>query len=327
MTYRPTLAVVCAQGVDRAPTQVVDTAVRAERLGYDEVWIGEMATFDAFALAVAVGHRTERIPLVIGPLAVAVRDPVMIAMGVASVATLSERTVNVALGSSSHTVVRAWHGRSRTRSVQRIEETIDALRPLLDGEKVSVEGDLVRTSGYHLRLPAPRSTITVAAFGTDTIGVAARRADRMVINLVTPEAAGRLGQQLSDASAAADRPRPRLAAWIPAALDPTPAALADIKRALVGYLAAPGYRDMFIAAGFESIVALAQLRGHPPELLAQVPDELPAAIGLVGDRETVARRLADYRAAGVDDICLVTGYGGDEESRYTLEALRPQPGG
>jgi alkanesulfonate monooxygenase SsuD/methylene tetrahydromethanopterin reductase-like flavin-dependent oxidoreductase (luciferase family) len=87
---------------DRDPLEALDTAHLVDELGYDELWIGEMATFDAFALGAAVAARTERIPLTIGPLAVAVRDPMALAMGTASVAALGGgRPVGLALGSSS----------------------------------------------------------------------------------------------------------------------------------------------------------------------------------------------------------------------------------
>ena len=99
---------------DRPAAEVVRTAQVADGLEYGEIWIGEMATFDAFALGAVVAERTSRAALTIGPLAVAVRDPVMIAMGAGSLAELTGRTVNVALGSSSPVVVEQWHGRRRT---------------------------------------------------------------------------------------------------------------------------------------------------------------------------------------------------------------------
>src|SRR4051812_9677585 len=73
-----------------------------------------MATFDAFALAAAIGGRTsERLALTIGPLAVGVRDPMAMAMGVASVAALSgARPVPLAIGASSPGVVAARPGRA-----------------------------------------------------------------------------------------------------------------------------------------------------------------------------------------------------------------------
>src|SRR5205085_9325583 len=97
---------------DREPLEALETARWAEELGYDELWIGEMATFDAFALGAAIAARTERIPLTVGPLAVAVRDPMALALGTASVAALGGgRRVGLALGSSSPVLVAGWHGR------------------------------------------------------------------------------------------------------------------------------------------------------------------------------------------------------------------------
>ncbi len=281
-----------------------------------------MATWDAFALAAAIARETRRVDLCIGPLASAVRDPMAIAMGVASVAALCGRPVNVALGSSSTMVVERWHGRTRERTSRHIRETTEALRLLLSGEKASYAGDLVRTDGYRLRLPAPPTTITVAAFGEATIRVAAELADRMVLNLVTPELAARLAARLDQASADAGRARPRLAAWVAAAVDPTPAARAQLAQGLVPYLAAEGYGEMFEAAGFGELVAAARAGTHPRELLARVPDELAASVGLVGTAEDAARRAAQYRDAGVDDIVIVPATAGDDGGERSLRALR-----
>jgi alkanesulfonate monooxygenase SsuD/methylene tetrahydromethanopterin reductase-like flavin-dependent oxidoreductase (luciferase family) len=98
---------------DRPADEALRTAALADELGFPAVWIGELATYDVFALASRLALRHAR--LVLGPLAVPVRDPVMIAMGVASVAALTGRPVAVALGTSSPLVVEQWHGRSRAR--------------------------------------------------------------------------------------------------------------------------------------------------------------------------------------------------------------------
>ena len=118
---------------DRPAGEVVRTAQAADELGYGEIWIGEMATFDAFALGAVVAERTERAALTVGPLAVAVRDPVMIAMGAGSLAELTGRTVNVALGSSSPVVVEQWHGRRQERTARALAESATAVRTLLAG--------------------------------------------------------------------------------------------------------------------------------------------------------------------------------------------------
>jgi alkanesulfonate monooxygenase SsuD/methylene tetrahydromethanopterin reductase-like flavin-dependent oxidoreductase (luciferase family) len=137
-----------------------------------------MATLDAFALGAVVAERTERAALTIGPLAVAVRDPVMIAMGAGTLAELTGRTVNVALGSSSPVVVQQWHGRRQERTALALSESATAVRTLLAGGKADVAGEVIRTRDFRLRTKAPATPLTIAAFGRGAVKVAARQADR-----------------------------------------------------------------------------------------------------------------------------------------------------
>jgi probable F420-dependent oxidoreductase len=225
----PALSVSLGLWQDRPSDEVLVTAIAADRLGYGELWIGEMATYDAFVLGAVIGERTERISLTLGPFAVAVRDPVMIAVGAASVAELVGRRVDVAIGSSSPVVVEQWHGRTQRRPAKALAESASALRSLLGGGRASIDGEVIHTNGFRLRTGAPNSELTIAAFGERAVRVAANHADRMVINLVTPASAGRLVSMLREATV--DGPAPRVAAWVTAAVDPVPEAFEQLRPA------------------------------------------------------------------------------------------------
>lgn len=319
---RPAITAGLGLWQDRDPLEALATARLADELGFAELWIGEMATFDAFALASAVAARTERIPLCVGPLATAVRDPMAMAMGVASVSALADgRPVALAVGSSSPAVVERWHGRPRQRTAQHIRETVAALRPLLAGERAEVHGELVATSGYRLRLPAPPTSITVAAFGPATIRVAAETADRLVLNLVTPEAVRVLVGQLRAAADAAGRPAPRVACWVTGAVDPVPETERQLRTAAAMYLAAPGYAEMFAAAGFGELVDAARGGSPFPELVGRTPAALPRAIGLVGSVDDVHAQIAAYGAAGADELVVLPATAGDDAGARTLRAV------
>ena len=320
----PALSVSLGLWQDRPAAEVVRTAEVADALGYGEIWIGEMATFDAFALGAVVAERTARAVLTIGPLAVAVRDPVMIAMGAGTLAELTGRTVNVALGSSSPVLVEQWHGRRSERTALALAESATAVRALLAGGKADVQGEVIRTRGFRLRTRAPATPLTIAAFGRGAVRVAAAQADRMVINLVTPKSAARLVQMLHDECRAAGRPVPPVAAWLAAAVDPAGAGTEQLRRGLVSYLPAPGYSEMFAEAGFGDLVRFARTRPHPGELLAAIPAELVGHVSLVGDRQAVRARMAEYASAGVDEIALVPGSSeADPAGVATLTALAP----
>ncbi|AQA17649.1 LLM class F420-dependent oxidoreductase [Halioglobus japonicus] len=316
------ISVVTPYWQDRDPAENLALAQLTDRLGYPELWMGEMATYDAFAFATAVGLNTQQIQLAVGPLAVSVRTPMTIAMGAASVADLTGRATSIALGASSVVVVEEWHGRDRERTATHMDETAQIVRSLLDGEKAQLEGELARCQGYRLRLNAPGSALTIAAFSPAAVRTAARRADRMLLNMVTPASLAALRDQLQAAANAAGRETPRVAVWLPTAVDPSRESIDQLKRGIVGYLAAPGYGEMMAAAGFEELVAFARTRPHPRELLAAMPDALIAAVGLLGSESEVAAQLEDYKAAGADEVCIVPATAGDDLGKRTLSALK-----
>jgi probable F420-dependent oxidoreductase len=317
------ISVVVASRPQRPPEEDMRTAVVADRLGYRELWVGEGWVWDCFALATAIGLATERIALTVGPVPVSLRDPAMIAVAAASTAALTGRRVGIALGSSSKRFVEGMHGRPRHRPVTALAESAQALRGLLSGEQTDFQGEVLSTHGYRLRLDPPGGPLTVAAFGDRAVGVAAAHADRMVLDLVSPDLAAAYRAKLADASKAASRPAPRLAAWIPAAVDPDPRSYAELMQSLAGYLEVPGYGEMFMAAGFGAAVDAAQAGVRGEELLGMLPADAATRVGLVGDVDTVRARLEAYAAAGLDEVVLVPATAGDPGGERTLTALAP----
>lgn len=310
---------------DRPPAEDLLVGAAADALGYGELWIGEMATYDAFALATAIGVRATGLTLTVGPLAVHVRTPVTMAVGAASVAALTGRPVRLAIGSSSTVVVERWHGRPRRRPAAALDQAARALRALLAGERADVPGDVVATGGYRLRLPAPGAHLTMAAFGDGALRAAARHADRVVLNMVTPAAVAAFRARLDALTDELGRPRLPLAVWLLGAVDPADEAVAQGLRGKVSYLAAQGYGEMFAAAGFGAVVDLARSGARPGEVLAALGPELLDAVALVGPEAAVRARLDTYHRAGADEVALVPATAGDPGGARTLEALRPAP--
>ena len=267
---------VLGQWLDRPLEADLEVAVLADELGYSELWVPEMAKADSPAMATLIAERTNRIELTLGPLPVTVRSSVQIAIALQTVA-LTGRPVHAALGTSSSLVAR-WHDRSRRGAAERLDTTRAEVAALLDGERVN---------GFRLsQPPAHRPSLTVAAFGPRAVSAAAR-ADRMVLNMVTVETAARLAAQ-----------HPNTAVWLCAAIDPSQQERAWLARGFVGYLAAPGYGEMFAEAGYGELVEFARTKPGPKEVYARMPDDLFDQVALVGSEQTVRERIAAYAAAG-----------------------------
>jgi probable F420-dependent oxidoreductase len=315
------LGVVVPFWLDRPDEEAVEIARAAEQAGIETVWVGELASFDAFALGTAIGLRTERVRLKIGPLAVGVRSPVAIALGVASVATLVGRPVDIALGSSSPSIVNGWHDRRWAALGPRTRETVLALRAILDGERIEFDGEHVRAHGFKLRRPQPEASIAVAAFGPVMTRIASRYADEVVLNLVPVDHVVAVRARIDAEAAAVGRPAPRLAVWVPAALNPGDRARAQLAGQLAVYLAAPGYGEMIAELGFARLVERARGGARRSELTAAVPSALVAEIGAVGSTSEIAARIAAYHDAGADHVAVAPSTAEDPAGRRVLEAL------
>jgi probable F420-dependent oxidoreductase len=243
------------------------------------------------------------------------------------VSDLIGRQVSVAVGASSPVVVRRWHGRPWFDTARRLDETVDIIRVLLEGGRSHHDGDRASSQGYRLRLHPPGAHITVAAFGPRAVAVAAEKADRVVLNMVTTQSVARIAQIVADRVRATSRPAPPLAVWLTAAVDPTPEAHLQMARARLGYLSAPGYADMIRQAGFGDLVDLALSGASLAEVEVSIPPEIDDVIGLAGTAEHLEKRIGQYRAAGADEVCLVPVTAGDPGGVRTLTALCPADSG
>ena len=310
--------------LDRPDDEALDVADAVRDAGLAGLWVGEMATFDAFALATAVGsaHRRrlraddraargrgaqpggDRARAVVGRHADAARH------------------VGIALGASSPVIVAGWHDREWAHAAARTRETIEALRPILAGERADYDGAHVRTHGFRLRSPLPAARITVAAFGPAMTRVAARHADEVVLNLVPPEHVRAVRATIDAEAAAAGRDTPpALAVWVPAALDPGEAARAQMAAQLAVYLAPPGYGEMFTELGFGALVDKARGGARRAEVAAELPFELLQRVGAVGSAGEVRARVAEYHAAGADRVGVAPSTAEDRSGLGVLRAV------
>jgi probable F420-dependent oxidoreductase len=317
------LEVVAPYWLDRPDEEALEIAVAARRNGFETMWLGEMATFDAFALATAVGLRAPGLALKIGPLAIGVRSPVALALGLASVATLTGARADLALGASSPEIVSGWHDRPWDALAPRAGETVEAVRSILAGERAAYAGRHVHTHGFRLKRPQPEARVSLAAFGPNMTRVAAASADELVLNLVTPERVAQVRATVDALARGAGGPAVDIAVWVTVALDPGQATLAQMAAQLAVYLRPPGYGEMFTELGFGALVQRARAGAKRSELAEQIPDGLLGQVCAVGSEEELRARLASYLAAGANRVGIVPATAEDPAGGRVLAALGP----
>jgi probable F420-dependent oxidoreductase len=304
--------------LDRPDEEALGIARSARDAGLDALWIGEMATFDAFALATAVGAANPGLRLKLGPLPISVRTPVGLAFGAHSVSSLTGCPVDLALGASSPVIVAGWHDRDWMHAAPRMRETIQSLRPILRGERADHDGRFVRAHGFRLRRPLPGTRIGVGVFGPVMTRLAAELADDIVLNRASPQRVAEVRAQVDDHAAAAGRTPPHLTVWITVAVEPGEATLRQVANQLSVYLAPPGYGEMFSELGFAELVARARTGARRAELAAAIPLDMIAQLGAVGNPEQITARFRAYLRAGADTVAVVPTTADDPNGQAAL---------
>ncbi|MFF0013874.1 LLM class flavin-dependent oxidoreductase [Streptomyces sp. NPDC005374] len=147
---------------DWAPEGLPGFARRAEALGVDDLWVVEDLGWNGgvSAAAVALGA-TQRLRVGIGIAPAPLRSPALLAMELATLARVFPGRLVAGIGHG----VREWMeqvGVAPRSPLALLEETITAVRALLRGEKVELEGREVRLDGVRLVHPPAEIPAVVA---------------------------------------------------------------------------------------------------------------------------------------------------------------------
>lgn len=181
------------------PSALVDQAVEAERAGFDAVnvsdhfqpWWEPGHSGQAWTLLGAICHATERVGVGTGVTAPVYRyNPAVVAQFAATVEELSPGRGFLGIGSGEalNEVPCGMDWPDTGEQVQRMEEALEIIDRLLDGERLDHEGRFFRTKGAYLHTRGKRRPpVYVSAFGPDAARVAARLGDGMESYIVSSD--------------------------------------------------------------------------------------------------------------------------------------------
>jgi alkanesulfonate monooxygenase SsuD/methylene tetrahydromethanopterin reductase-like flavin-dependent oxidoreductase (luciferase family) len=288
------------------PEELPAFARGVEEDGFDELWLVEDCflaggpTMAAAALAV-----TERISVGIGLLPAAVRNPALTAMEISGLARLHPGRFAAALGHGVEPWMRQIDARPADRLVA-LEEVVSAVRALLGGETVSIDGSYVHlrdlTLGHPPVQPPP---ILIGTTGPRGLAAAGRVADGILL------AEGAVPEAVRWARAQAGGRTTVIYAWL--SLDDDRSAAAAALRPTL---------DTWMGMGLYP--ALREYAGLDDATAADLEDDRVRALAVAGDARDCARAIAELWAAGADTIVLVPRHEDREEqvARFTAD-VRP----
>jgi probable F420-dependent oxidoreductase len=315
----------------------VDLSVRAEELGYTDVFSSEVGSADAFSPLAGVAARTSRIRLGTALVPVYTRPPALVAMTAASMQALSGGRFALGIGTSTPHIVERWMGMRFTDPVTRVREYVESIRRILAGEKVTFEGEQVRIDGFrHQAEPVPSVPIHVGALGPRMCRLAGAIADGVQFAFLTPDGVRSALEEVRAGMREAERTTEDfdVVIRIPIAVDEPDPVRELARRYVTGYAAVPTYAAALRRQGLGDAAApsVEEWRaGDRARAVSLLPDEVVDAFFVRGTPPECRAWLNEYAGAGVRTAVLMhLSIGATPEQRAEriaaqLEALAPTP--
>ncbi|OLF15320.1 hypothetical protein BU204_22510 [Actinophytocola xanthii] len=296
-------------GPELPPPRLGQVAAWIEEIGVDELWLAEDCFFaGGVAAAAAALAATERATVGLGILPAVARNAAFTAMELAALAEMYPGRVVAGLGHGMADWMRQI-GASPRSPLTALGEHLGAVRDLLAGRVVTVEGGYVRLDQVRLdHPPAVVPPVLAGVRGPKSLGVAGERADGVVLAWPAAPSYVRHARALvGEAWAAAGRSgSPVIVANSPISVDADPAvARARLRPKVATELAMPSSRAHLEPLGLgEEVSRLLEKCGSPEEFAQRLPDEWIDRLTIVGTSTECAARIDELREAGADAVVL-----------------------
>lgn len=298
-------------------------AREAAALGYTSLWTPEGAGLDSFQLCALRWQASAEVvdgglTTGIGVCPIAYRSPIAFAMSAGTLSAQSGGRFLLGLGSGGvyRADTRRQLGLPRRSTLETMREYVSAVRGLLAGESVRINGQAVRYDGVQLGFRPPPTPVLVGALGPQMIRLGGEVGDGAVLNWCDPERVGWSRERLNEGAASGGKSPDdvQLVEYIRICVDDDAAAARQsYAESLMGYALGAGapserlrrfaYRAHFERMGFtEALAGLDAMRSRGAggaEVAAAMPEELLTRVGYYGPAAG-ARSAFQTLAEGLD---------------------------
>jgi alkanesulfonate monooxygenase SsuD/methylene tetrahydromethanopterin reductase-like flavin-dependent oxidoreductase (luciferase family) len=280
-------------------------AVRADALGYEGFGLPETWSYDTAVLLSAIAQQTKQIKLTSGIWGVWGRSAATIAMAAATLNMVSNGRFQLGLGASTPQLTEGWHERPFDKPYTQLRQTVLQVRALLNGERVSLQGE---TEERPLALnlpPQPDLPIYIAATSPKSIRLAGEIADGWFPYLVArdklPE---HIDLMQAGAEAAGVTKTLTVSGAIPVSVAPDRATARQGAAWIIAFyivLMGDVYRNALIRQGFgdEVQAVLEANKGRRPSIVPPEAERLLEQLTIYGTPNEIAEQFDAWYEAGM----------------------------
>ncbi|MEX2393599.1 MAG: LLM class flavin-dependent oxidoreductase [Actinomycetota bacterium] len=297
---------------------LVALARAADDAGYAGIWAPEVGSRDAITLCALYGSVTHNATVGTGVVPVFARSVASLALSVATAAEASDGRFILGVGAGHRFTAEAWFEHTWTKPRTRMRETIDVLRRIVSGERVTLQGRW-NVMGFDLGSSPPQVPIYIAALTPPSLRMAGEVADGVILNWLPPEGIEKAVLLAREAAADAGRSI-KVVTYLRTAIVDDPAQEHTARQAVRdqthAYLSLPTYANSVRQVGYaKELDELAAGREHAIDVLAD-------ALCARGDTKTVQAKIETFHDAGVDSVIVYPVPYGDDQAESVLHTIR-----
>ena len=155
------MRIACSLGSLLSINQILECSKSLSKTSVDTIWIPETWGMENFSMLSAVSNKTTTQKIGSSIINIYSRSPSAIAMGAATVDTLSDGRLVLGLGTSSLPIIQTFHGYKFEKPLQRMKEYVEIIRLALSGKKIKYTGEIFDLKNFALLIKPKRETIPI----------------------------------------------------------------------------------------------------------------------------------------------------------------------
>ncbi|MFQ5497938.1 MAG: LLM class flavin-dependent oxidoreductase [Nitrosopumilus sp.] len=155
------MRISCSLGSLLSVNQILEYSEIISKTNVETIWVPETWGMENFSILGAVSGKTTSQKIGSSIINIYSRSPSTIAMGAATVDTLSNGRLILGLGTSSFPIVETFHGYKFEKPLQRMKEYVEIIRLVLSGNKINYVGEIFNLKDFSLLIKPLRKSIPI----------------------------------------------------------------------------------------------------------------------------------------------------------------------
>ena len=155
------MRVACSLGSLLSIDEVLRCTEIISKTKTDTVWVPETWGMENFSMLGAVSAKTKSQKIGSSIINIYSRSPSTIAMGAATIDTLSNGRLVLGLGTSSIPIVESYHGAKFEKPLQRMIEYVEIIRLALSGRQINYDGEIFKLNNFTLLIKPKRNEVPI----------------------------------------------------------------------------------------------------------------------------------------------------------------------